>query len=137
MCYDGALVMPSSYAVMSEEEMTYVEGGGWSTYKGMEAIMGITAMIGCSAAFMGISKSIVASMVATAATGIGLLATIALAGGLSLSLAISAYQGTLALAAAVNMVNSYSKTKSFNKSGYKACSYGIWTFSVFTQVASL
>lgn len=28
MCYDGALVMPSSYAVMGEEEMTYVEGGG-------------------------------------------------------------------------------------------------------------
>lgn len=29
MCYDGALVLPSSYAVMDEEEMTYVEGG-WS-----------------------------------------------------------------------------------------------------------
>ena len=29
LCYDGALVMPSSYAVMDEEEMTYVEGGGW------------------------------------------------------------------------------------------------------------
>lgn len=27
MCYDGALVMPSNYAVMSEDEMTYVEGG--------------------------------------------------------------------------------------------------------------
>lgn len=27
MCYDGALVMPSSYAVMDEEEMYYVEGG--------------------------------------------------------------------------------------------------------------
>lgn len=27
MCYDGALVMPSSYAVMNEDEMTYVEGG--------------------------------------------------------------------------------------------------------------
>ena len=26
-CYDGALVMPSNYAVMDEEEMTYVEGG--------------------------------------------------------------------------------------------------------------
>ena len=25
MCYDGTLVMPSSYAVMDEEEMTYVE----------------------------------------------------------------------------------------------------------------
>ena len=27
MTYDGSLVMPSSYAVMQEEEMTYVEGG--------------------------------------------------------------------------------------------------------------
>lgn len=27
MCYDGALVMPSNYAVMDENEMTYVEGG--------------------------------------------------------------------------------------------------------------
>lgn len=27
MCYDGALVMPSSYAVMDSKEMTYVEGG--------------------------------------------------------------------------------------------------------------
>ena len=26
ICYDGTLVMPSSYAVMDEEEMTYVEG---------------------------------------------------------------------------------------------------------------
>ena len=28
MCYDGALVMPSNYVAMDEEEMTYVEGGG-------------------------------------------------------------------------------------------------------------
>lgn len=27
MCYDGALVMPSHYAVMDEDEMMYVEGG--------------------------------------------------------------------------------------------------------------
>lgn len=32
MTYDGMLVMPSSYAVMDEEEMTYVEGGGTKTY---------------------------------------------------------------------------------------------------------
>lgn len=31
MCYDGALVMPSSYAVMDEEEMQYLEGGAVST----------------------------------------------------------------------------------------------------------
>lgn len=27
LCYVGGLVMPSSYAMMNEEEMTYVEGG--------------------------------------------------------------------------------------------------------------
>lgn len=27
MCYDGTLVMPINYAVMNEDEMTYVEGG--------------------------------------------------------------------------------------------------------------
>lgn len=27
MCYDGTLVMPKNYAVVSEEEMTYVDGG--------------------------------------------------------------------------------------------------------------
>ena len=31
MAYDGALVMPSSYAVMEQEEMTYVEGGAEKT----------------------------------------------------------------------------------------------------------
>lgn len=29
MCYDGALAMPSSYVVINEEEMTYLEGGYW------------------------------------------------------------------------------------------------------------
>lgn len=33
MCYDGALVMPSNYALMDEDEMTYVEGGGIATLK--------------------------------------------------------------------------------------------------------
>jgi len=28
MCYYGALVMPKNYAVVTEEEMTYVDGGG-------------------------------------------------------------------------------------------------------------
>ena len=33
MCYDGTLVMPSSYTLMDEEEMTYVEGGSLDTLK--------------------------------------------------------------------------------------------------------
>ena len=33
MMYDGMLVLPSSYAVMDEEEMTYVEGGNNIKYR--------------------------------------------------------------------------------------------------------
>lgn len=33
MTYDGTLVMPSNYAVMDEEEMTYFEGGSLATLK--------------------------------------------------------------------------------------------------------
>lgn len=43
MCYDGALVMPSSYAVMDEEEMTYVEGGGLATLK--SNLRGISTLV--------------------------------------------------------------------------------------------
>lgn len=31
MCYDGALVMPKNYSVVSKDEMTYVEGGWYKT----------------------------------------------------------------------------------------------------------
>lgn len=50
MCYDGALVMPGSYAVMSEDEMTYVEGGGSATIRGTakEIRSRLTAIIGAS-----------------------------------------------------------------------------------------
>lgn len=45
MCYDGALVMPSSYAVMDEEEMMYVEGGfSWSQAKTLA--LGVLAVVG-------------------------------------------------------------------------------------------
>lgn len=48
MYYDGALVMPSNYAVMNEEEMTYVEGGGTVKLKikNNSFIIGALAAIG-------------------------------------------------------------------------------------------
>ena len=54
MCYDGTLVMPSSYAVMDEEEMTYVEGGIRFTVKKdacatistyISGILGVSALL--------------------------------------------------------------------------------------------
>ena len=44
MCYDGTLVMPSSYAVMNEEEMTYVEGGWDYKYSKNNIAVPIKAM---------------------------------------------------------------------------------------------
>lgn len=45
MCYDGALMMPSSYAVMNEDEMTYVEGGmAW--WQKTAIIIGAAAVAG-------------------------------------------------------------------------------------------
>lgn len=46
MCYDGALVMPSSYAMMEEEEMCYVEGGGLSWKNIVDVGVGILAVVG-------------------------------------------------------------------------------------------
>ncbi len=48
MCYDGALVMPSSYAVMTEDEMTYVDGGiSWETAaKVGKAIVSVCGTVG-------------------------------------------------------------------------------------------
>lgn len=39
MCYDGALVMPSSFAMMDEEEMMYLDGcaSGWVSFKSVSA----------------------------------------------------------------------------------------------------
>lgn len=41
MCYDGALVMPSNYAVMNEDEMTYVDGGAWSVKRLWNNLVGL------------------------------------------------------------------------------------------------
>lgn len=54
MCYDGALVMPKNYAVVSEEEMTYVDGGGIPTWLGGMVIDGIITAITGGFAISGI-----------------------------------------------------------------------------------
>ena len=43
MCYDGALVMPSNYAVMSEDEMMYVDGGALTKVQKGLIIAGVVA----------------------------------------------------------------------------------------------
>lgn len=46
MCYDGALVMPKNYVVMSEDEMTYVEGGAFTCAQVENAVnIGVSAVL--------------------------------------------------------------------------------------------
>ena len=68
LCYEGALVMPSSYAVMNEEEMTYVEGEINKTYTGNQGWAVAAALIG-SGVFLssmagGLSKTIIMAALA-------------------------------------------------------------------------
>lgn len=93
MCYEGALVMPSSYAVMNEEEMTYVEGGIRKTYSGKSGWAAAMALIGAggfiSSMAGGISSVVIRAALAggPVAWGIAGVATAALMGA-------SAYLGS-------------------------------------------
>ena len=46
MCYDGALVMPNNYVAISEEEMTYIDGG---LTNGQKAIVVAACAVGAVA----------------------------------------------------------------------------------------
>jgi len=79
ICYDGALVMPSSYALMSEEEMIYVEGGK-KTYRYTNAGEAVTSLA-ANAQFYGlIAVGAGIGGTVTSVTGIGVAAFLA-AGG--------------------------------------------------------
>lgn len=71
MCYDGALVMPSNYAVMDEEEMTYVEGGYYLSQANCNAIafaLGATAAMNVSTIAALFSKAGVTAIVSMFST---------------------------------------------------------------------
>lgn len=67
MSYDGALVMPSSYAVMDTEEMTYVEGGlGYSwTMRSKAGCLGIATGLKVSGNYSQISTYDIAAEIYT------------------------------------------------------------------------
>ena len=52
MCYTGALVMPKQFTTISEEEMTYIDGGiGWG-----EAFELVAALLGANLAIIEIGE---------------------------------------------------------------------------------
>lgn len=89
MCYDGALIMPSSYAMMNEEEMTYVDGG-WveKSYSGFGGWIAASTLVACGAtvsAFTGfITSTIWAACIAGGPIG-WLIGAMTLPGSVSAS----------------------------------------------------
>ena len=77
MCYDGTLVMPSSYAVMDEDEMSYVEGGGSITInrssikKAIGKVFQVISGISTIAWLANAQASQIAGLVAKSAIAIG------------------------------------------------------------------
>ena len=81
MCYDGALVMPSSYAVMNEEEMTYVEGGATAKV-GVKFTITANTLKAVGAAGVGVITGLITTAVCAAlgVTGVGAVAIPAVVG---------------------------------------------------------
>ena len=48
MCYDGALVMPSNFVAVSEEEMTYIDGGMTKTDMVISALISLVMGVASS-----------------------------------------------------------------------------------------
>lgn len=76
MCYDGALVMPSSFAVVEQDEMSYVNGGGTfsKTVRGNAAKLRVAHYFGVSAASFVALKASIVGIIAGAPTVVGCLA---------------------------------------------------------------
>ena len=77
MCYDGALVMPNKFVVMDAEEMTYVNGGAYKTYRNNAALIELTNMFASAVGWGSITLSLVKLCAASAATGFGLAVAVA------------------------------------------------------------
>lgn len=61
MCYDGALVMPKNYAAVTEEEMTYVEGGDWyqkGVYQGVKFLVNCAFNGWCGGGLLTLGKGV-------------------------------------------------------------------------------
>ena len=71
MCYDGVLIMPSSYAVMNDDEMTYVEGGFYIKYSTIRAVVLASCLNPIGATLVGIGCYKLAGLITAKAAILG------------------------------------------------------------------
>ena len=126
MCYEGALVMPSSYAVMNEEEMTYVEGGMTGKARTAEERICVASFVATSA--YAVSKMTMAAFKGALSTACApLVSFIAALGGCAL-MAAATYEWTLA---------GIASTYATNKVNYNYTYYGFASFGYYTKIKAI
>ena len=123
MIYNDTLVMPNNFVAVTEEEMTYVDGG--TTYKGNKALLELTNMAACAFGW-GVTTAklggVLAGSAVASATGIGLVVAIAAALGFSASLSLT----TLNAVCFALACEYYIKDKGFNADSFSI--FGITTY---------
>ena len=118
MCYNGALVMPSSYAAMNEEEMTYVEAG-WSIKAIVNKRKGVPvgALIALTATVSEMAWITAAGAACAAAVG-ACCAGVPVIGPILASKGFAAACGLVALAATIVATNDRACKKKFTITRY-------------------
>lgn len=96
MCYNEALVMPSNYVAMNENEMTYVDGGGtgYLTFKKSTITTAIAALAGFA------TKKAITAILASACVGVASAIELGTAGTGTLIAGLILYYGASAAAGA-------------------------------------
>ena len=129
MIYNGTLVMPNNFVAVTEEEMSYLDGG--TTYKGFDALRELTCMAACAFGW-GVTTAklggILAGGALTCETGIGLVVAVAAALGFSASLSLT----TLNAVCFALALEYYIKDN-----GFKADSFSVFHLTTYYSVSRL
>ena len=104
------LALPTSYVDVDNEEMEYVDGGAWNTYRGYSALNELTNMIAACSSWVGVTVGLVKACAASASTGVGLVIAVGAAVGAMITWTFAMLNMGLAVAAA-NFYKSYNGFK--------------------------
>jgi hypothetical protein len=118
------LVLPTSGYELDREEMSYVEGGAISTYRGFEAVLEITDMIANVVGWAGLSSKLITAALASAAAsgGWAVVASVLLALGGAASIAMAGVN----LCTAVMAIGFFIADNGFKVESYSVFGFGLY-----------
>ena len=93
--------MPNNYAVVNEEEMTYIDCGSWATYTGKDSTQNFNRY--CRMCIFSCDALDGVALIAGCSGGLALVASLGLAVGASLLIGLGAEEVCYVIAAATYM----------------------------------